>query len=91
MSCSDAYMGSTIALKFTKKHWGSPDREVLMEYTISENTDQTPITRSVGAFPSLRSSLGITSKKPDNAGSSKSVEVTVKFPDPVEVGSPDRV
>lgn len=59
----------------------SPDREVLVEYTITDAANQTSITKDAGAFPSRLSAFGFASKKPNPPSNARSLKVTVKFLD----------
>ncbi|KAF8594663.1 hypothetical protein BDV93DRAFT_159998, partial [Ceratobasidium sp. AG-I] len=74
----DVHPGSTIGLRLIEKHQLSPNREVLVEYRISDVANQTSITKDAGTFPSGLSALGLISKKPTTA-SVKPLTVTVKF------------
>lgn len=66
------------------------DREVLVEYGISDATDQTSIIKHTGGFPSRLSAFGLGSKKPNAPGNSKSLTVTVNFLDPSQVSRSGR-
>ena len=65
----------------------SPDREVLVEYTISETTSQTSITKHAGAFPLGLSVLGLRFEKLRIASAAKPLTVTVTLVDLSQVGS----
>ncbi|KAF8596010.1 hypothetical protein BDV93DRAFT_514512 [Ceratobasidium sp. AG-I] len=73
--------GSTIGLKLVEKHYLSPDREVIVEYKISDVTNETSITKDAGVFPSRLSSFGLTSKRSSTASSAKALTIKIKFLD----------
>ncbi|KAF8596008.1 hypothetical protein BDV93DRAFT_500786, partial [Ceratobasidium sp. AG-I] len=83
----ETHPGSTIGLRLIETHYVSPDREVLVEYTISEAADQTSITRHPGAFPSGLSAFGFPPRTSNTAGPGKSFTVTVKFLDLSQVAN----
>ncbi|KAF8605748.1 hypothetical protein BDV93DRAFT_506822 [Ceratobasidium sp. AG-I] len=75
----DVHSGSVIGLKLIEKHYMSPDREVLVEYAVSETVNQTSIIKDAGVFPSGLSTLGLVSRRPKTARTTKSLAVAVKF------------
>lgn len=64
-----------------------PDREVLVEYTISEAKDQTSIIRHSAPFPSRLPGFMATFTKPDESNHDNPLIVTVRFPDTIQVSS----
>ncbi|KAF8598953.1 hypothetical protein BDV93DRAFT_547156, partial [Ceratobasidium sp. AG-I] len=75
----DTYTGAKIELKFTEKHHTSSDRHTFVNYTASDDPNRLPITERIGAFPSLLSTIGISSKKSTRFGLNGSLEVSVTF------------
>src|ERR1700753_991951 len=85
MHHSDVNPASRIGLKFTETHRTSSNREVMMDYAVSDYTSEVSATKRIAAFPSLLSSFGISSMRPSTPSQSKWLDVKIKFPDMSEV------
>ncbi|KAF8596004.1 hypothetical protein BDV93DRAFT_80081 [Ceratobasidium sp. AG-I] len=83
----DVHQGSTIGLKLIEKHHTSPDRELLIEYTVSEAVNQSVVTKHAGAFPSQWPAFGLVAKRPNTASATTPLVVTVKLLDLSQITS----
>ncbi|KAF8598856.1 hypothetical protein BDV93DRAFT_320881 [Ceratobasidium sp. AG-I] len=50
------------------------------DYAVSDSTNQTPVTKHIGYFPSLLSTLGLSLRKSAASSLNQSMDLTVTFP-----------
>ncbi|KAF8598899.1 hypothetical protein BDV93DRAFT_478129, partial [Ceratobasidium sp. AG-I] len=75
----DAYIGASIQLKFIEKHRTSADRDVVVAYIVLDDSNRAPLTKHIGAFPTLFPTFRISPKKPAEPELRESMKVVVEF------------